>query len=101
MGQIYDSATNTLEIVLDGGILSGTPTSYTATTSGEITLGSTVLTGAEIHPLKIFNFRIYNRKLSGKEIEVLYKITNPNNKERVINNNGDIYIKGEISEVSI
>jgi len=50
---------------------------------------------------KVQDFRIYDRVLSEKEISINYRITNPNNGEKVIQDNNILYIKGELSEVNI
>jgi hypothetical protein len=51
---------------------------------------------------KIQDVRIYNKALTDEEVNILYKMTNPNEPERVMQDSkGTIYVKGELNEVDI
>jgi hypothetical protein len=73
IGQIYDASTNDLKVILDGNIISGSDTNYSASPSGVLEIANNP--GAStVSPFegKIDDVRIYNRALSEDEISNLY-----------------------------
>jgi hypothetical protein len=75
MGQIYDASKNELKVILDGQTYVGTESSYSATPSGDFSIGDVLHTDATV-PFNgtLDEVRIYNRVLSESEVKRLYKM---------------------------
>jgi hypothetical protein len=97
IGQIFDGTI--CYTIINGTVVLGTRTSYSPSNPTTFRIGNESASSSYYWDGKIQDVRIYNRVLSQEEINILYNLTNPEQKQRVINSNsGIVYTKGFFKE---